>query len=270
MILITSWQWESYIWDHLEVVDGRLPKGPNEEAAILGKTAARILDKKVGDSLALLGTEVTVQGIFESASMVESAAVVVPLAVMQAITDNAGKVNFLNLRLEAGTEKERAREICAEIEEAHKGMSASLASEAAENHSTTRAVKGMTLAVTILAMIVGLASVMNTMLMSVFERTVEIGVLRAIGWKASRIRRMILLEAALLGLVGGLVGVVFGFLARELLYLVPVIRGTIRLEIDAVAVLSTVFYALVVGVLSGLYPAIRASRMKPTMAFRYQ
>ena len=81
----------------------------------------------------------------------------------------------------------------------------------------------MTLAVPLLSMVVGLASVMNTMLMSVFERTVEIGVLRAIGWKAARIRHMILLEATLLGISGGVLGVLLGFLVRELLYLFPAI-----------------------------------------------
>ena len=128
----------------------------------------------------------------------------------------------------------------------------------------------MTLAVTLLSMVVGLASVMNTMLMSVFERTVEIGVLRAIGWKAARIRRMILLEATLLGISGGVLGVLFGFLVRQLLYLFPAISGTIRVEIGLEAIVFTLLFSTVVGALSGLYPAIRASRMKPTVAFRHQ
>ncbi len=270
MILTTSWEWESYIWEHLEVVEGRMQNGPNEQAALLGKTASQMLNKKVGDTIELVGAEVTICGIYESTSMVESSAILIPLPVMQSRTDNAGKVNFLNLRFEADIDKERGRELCKEIEAGHAGLSASLASEAADHHSTTRAVKGMTLAVTILAMIVGLASVMNTMLMSVFERTVEIGVLRAIGWKAARIRKMILLEATLLGIVGGIVGVLFGFLARQTLYLFPLIRGTIRIEIDLQAVVFTVLFATFVGALSGLYPAIRASRMKPTVAFRHQ
>jgi len=99
---------------------------------------------------------------------------------------------------------------------------------------------------------------------------VEIGVLRAIGWKAARIRHMILLEATLLGISGGVLGVLLGFLVRELLYLFPSISGTIRIEIGLEAIVFTVLFATVVGALSGLYPAIRASRMKPTVAFRHQ
>ena len=270
MILVTSWEWESFIWDHLEIVNGRMQESAREQAVLLGKSAARILDRGVGDSLQLLGREFSVCGIYESTSMIESGAILVPLEVMQEHSDNAGKVNFVNLRFAPEVGKTRAREICREIEQQHNGLSANLASEAARDNSTTRAVRAMTLAVTLLAMVVGLASAMNTMLMSVFERTVEIGVLRAIGWKASRIRRMILLESTLLGIAGGILGVALGFLARELLYLLPSIRGTIRLEIGLHAILFTIAFATVVGVLSGLYPAIRASRMKPTVAFRHQ
>ena len=247
-----------------------MQKGGNEKAVLLGKSAAQMLRKQVGDSLRMLGTEFSVCGIYESTSMIESGAIVVPLGVMQSHSDNAGKINFLNLRFDPGMDKTGGREICDQVEALHSGLSASLASESARQNSTTQAVEGMTLAVTLLSMVVGLASVMNTMLMSVFERTVEIGVLRAIGWKASRIRHMILLEATLLGLAGGLLGVLLAFLVREFLYFLPSIGGVIRIEIDLGAIAFTVMFATVVGALSGLYPAIRASRMKPTTAFQHQ
>ena len=70
--------------------------------ALLGETAAQMLRKGVGDSIELGGTTVTVRGIFESTSMVEAAAIVLPLPLMQSHLDNAGKINFLNLRLESG------------------------------------------------------------------------------------------------------------------------------------------------------------------------
>tara|TARA_Y100000766_G_scaffold281991_1_gene294448 strand:+ start:11280 stop:12401 length:1122 start_codon:yes stop_codon:yes gene_type:complete len=270
MVLITSWEWSSYIWNHLTIVEGRMPQQPDEQVILLGKSASQALGKGVGETLLLYGTKFPVCGIYESASMIESGAILIPLEVMQRKSDNVGKINFLNLRFDPGTESSKARSICREIENIHPGLSASLASESAQQNSTTKAVRGMTLAVTLLSMIVGLTSVMNTMLMSVFERTMEIGVLRAIGWKASRIRRMILLEASLLGVAGGLLGVLLAFAVREILYLFPSIGSTIRIEIALDAVLFTVVFATIVGAISGLYPAIRASRMKPTVAFRHQ
>lgn len=270
MILITSWEWESYIWNHLEIVEGRMQNDGEEKAVMLGKSAAQMLRKEVGDSLQMLGGEFSICGIYESTSMIESGAIVLPLGVMQGHSDNDGKINFLNLRFDPGVDKAGGRKICDQVEALHTGLSASLASESAQQNSTTQAVEGMTLAVTLLSMVVGLASVMNTMLMSVFERTVEIGVLRAIGWKASRIRQMILLEATLLGVAGGMLGVLLAFLAREFLYFFPSIGGAIQIEIDLGAIAFTLIFATVVGALSGLYPAIRASRMKPTVAFRHQ
>jgi len=67
--------------------------------------------------------------------------------------------------------------------------------------------------------------VMNTMLMTVFERTQEICVLLAIGWKRRRIMRMILWESAMLGLLGGITGVLLGVVGVKLLVTAPSMRG---------------------------------------------
>lgn len=91
MILVTSWEWESYIWNHLEIVEGRMQKDGHEKAVLLGKSASQMLRKQVGDSLQLLGSEFSVCGIYESTSMIESGAIVIPLGVMQSHSDNAGK-----------------------------------------------------------------------------------------------------------------------------------------------------------------------------------
>ena len=270
MVLITSWEWKSYIWKHLRIIEGRMHKHREEQSILLGKSASQMLGKGVGDSLLLYGSKFPVCGIYESTSMIESGAILVPLDVLQRHSDNLGKINFLNLRFDPNMDKAATRSLCEEIEKIHPGLSASLADESARSSSTTKAVRGMTLAVTLLALIVGLSSVMNTMLMSVFERTMEIGVLRAIGWKASRIRRMILLEASLLGVAGGVLGILLAFGVREILYLFPAIGTAIRIEIALDAMMFTIIFASVVGTASGLYPAIRASRMNPTVAFRHQ
>ena len=75
--------------------------------------------------------------------------------------------------------------------------------------------------ISFLAVLVGGIGVLNTMLMSVFERTREIGVLRALGWRRRRILGMILREAALLGLIGGAVGVAIAFGLVTLLKALP-------------------------------------------------
>ena len=84
----------------------------------------------------------------------------------------------------------------------------------------------------LLAMLVGVLGVMNTMLMTVFERTQEICVLLALGWKRGRIMRMILWESALLGLFGGIVGVLLGAVGVKILGRAPPIRGLLEPDVS--------------------------------------
>jgi putative ABC transport system permease protein len=107
---------------------------------------------------------------------------------------------------------------------------------------------------------------MNTMLMTIFERTQEICVLLAIGWKRSRIVRMVLLESALLGFVGGVGGVLIGVVGVKLLVTTPAIRGLLDPEVNPQLLVTAVAIAVVVGVFSGIYPAWRSSRLTPSHA----
>ena len=120
----------------------------------------------------------------------------------------------------------------------------------------------------LLAVLVGVFGVMNTMLMTVFERTQEICVLLALGWKRSRIVRMVLWESALLGLLGGLLGVLLGAVGVTILGHAPAIRGLLKPEISFGLLTTAVAMSLTVGILSGLYPAWRSSRLNPSRALQ--
>jgi putative ABC transport system permease protein len=110
--------------------------------------------------------------------------------------------------------------------------------------------RAMSWSTSLLAIIVGVLGVMNTMLMSVFERKHEIGVLLALGWQRARIMALILCESAAMGLLGGIVGV----------FLEPDLGWTLALR--------AVVIAMLVGVVSGLYPAWRSSRLSPSLALQ--
>jgi putative ABC transport system permease protein len=123
-----------------------------------------------------------------------------------------------------------------------------------------------------IALIAGTIGILNTMMMSVFERTREIGTLKAIGAKDREILIIILTEAAIIGILAGAIGCVTGaagtlvweyFSRTE--YGITSIQPVITLEI-----LLTMFgIGIVTGVLAGLYPAWRASRMDPVEALRH-
>ena len=113
---------------------------------------------------------------------------------------------------------------------------------------------------------VGGIGIMNTMLMSVMERINEFGVLKAIGWKDIHITYMILLEAVLLGLTGGVIGTLLGLIGS---YMVEAITS-IPTIVSAGLIFQAMIFAVFVGVLSSLYPASVASKMSPVEAVRYE
>ena len=143
-----------------------------------------------------------------------------------------------------------------------------VAGEHLGNSQAFKFISAMSWGTSLLAVIVGVLGVMNTMLMTVFERKQELSILLAIGWKPGRIIRMILWESALLGLLGGIIGVGIGTLGVKVLETLPAIQGLLEPDLSTRLMLLSVGIAVVVGVLSGLYPAWRSSRLSPALAMQ--
>jgi putative ABC transport system permease protein len=111
---------------------------------------------------------------------------------------------------------------------------------------------------------------MNTMVMSVHERTREIGILRAVGWRVRRVIRMVLLEAVFLSLLGAACGTLGAWAILRLLTRVPAVNGVIDGRIEPILIFYGFAIAIGVGLLGGLIPAQRAAKMMPTEALRHE
>jgi putative ABC transport system permease protein len=129
-----------------------------------------------------------------------------------------------------------------------------------------------------LALLVASLGIANTMIMAVYERTKEIGVLKAIGAAPGQIRALFVLEASLIGLLGGLAGIFLGWLLGKGLnvLIVQILRwqdfemtGT-YFVVSWWLALGALGFASLVGLLAGLYPAARAARLAPLDALRYE
>ena len=128
----------------------------------------------------------------------------------------------------------------------------------------------LTLAISVLAVGIGAIGVMNTMVMSVFERTREIGVLRAVGWRGSRILRLIATESLFLCILAAAVGTAAGIAASRAVLLVPSVSAFLAPAYPASIFLRAVLVGVGVALVGAIYPALRAVRLSPMEALRHE
>lgn len=115
-----------------------------------------------------------------------------------------------------------------------------------------------------------MAGMLNTMIMSVHERTREIGILRAIGWRPRRVVWMVLSESLLLSVTGASVGTLGAFALVRLLTRLPAASGLIDGRVPPVVIGQGFLIAVLVGLVGGSVAAYRAAKMLPTAALRHE
>ncbi len=122
-----------------------------------------------------------------------------------------------------------------------------------------------------ISLLVGGIGIMNTMLMSVLERTKEVGVMKAIGATTPRIISIFVVEAGMIGLVGGAMGLLLGIGAAGIVSIIAEMAG---LALTAVVtpglIIGALIFSMSVGMVAGVYPAIRAASVEPVEALRYE
>ena len=133
-------------------------------------------------------------------------------------------------------------------------------------------IQAVLIGIALISLLVGGIGITNTMYTAVLERTKEIGVMKAIGAKNSDIRMIFLIESGILGLSGGLIGVALGMGFSKLVEIAISYTGNTFLKavFPWYLILSALLFAVLVGTISGILPAIRASKLKPVDALRYE
>jgi ABC-type antimicrobial peptide transport system permease subunit len=249
----------------LRIVEGE-PLTTNRQI-LLGRVAAENLDKGVGQTLQLFDSRFKIVGIYETGVPFQDGGGVVALRDAQSLFGQPRKVSFLGVRLK---DPNKADALIEDIESRFPEVSLSKASEFAEDLGDIQMLRASTWGIATMALVVGGLGMANTMVMSVMERTREIGVLRALGWRKQRVLWMIVRESVALCLLGSAVGIVVGLALGLLLNQVPAVKGFLRLRYSSGLFVQAIGTALLLGVVGGIYPAWRASRLRPVEALRYE
>jgi putative ABC transport system permease protein len=270
--IVFGWQADSYEFNSLTFTSGgRFHNGKPE--IILGEMLARNLNKKVGETVEMQGSGFLVTGIYHGGSGLEAAAVIMPLDQLQQISSLQGKVSSFHVRLRptpAGESRDRyLKRAQALIEAALPGLNAAPAAEYAANNQFVTLAKAIAWGTSSIALLMGILGIANTMAMSVFERTREIGILRALGWKSWRILLLIQTEAVALGIGGGFIGIVFGWGVLRLLAALPQTASIVSASLSPFYLFQALGVAVLSGLAAGAYPAWRAAHLSPVEALRH-
>jgi putative ABC transport system permease protein len=244
----------------------------NANEAILGYEAAESEQKSVGDKISIpdKGITLTIVGIFERTATQEDGAVFLPLKTTQRVFDIEGKLTGIGIKL-------KQIEKISEFEERLYPIASIQVISMSQVKGTilnlVNSAKILIMSVAFIAIFVAIIGVINTILMSVFERTQEIGIMKAIGASRSDIFKLIWMETLIICTLGGIFGSVIAIFGGNLIELLvrkvmPYAPGGRLLLITPDLLVYSFLGVIIVGIISGLYPAFKAASMRPIEVIR--
>jgi len=265
---------ESYMQlkPNVDFKSGRWFSGENADEAILGYDAAESIQKTVGDKISIPNKDInlTIVGIFKRTATQEDGVIFLPLKTTQRIFDVEGKLTGIGIKL-------KQIEKISEFEERLYPIASIQVISMSQVKGTilnlVNSAKILIMSVAFIAIFVAIIGVINTILMSVFERTQEIGIMKAIGASRLDIFQLIWMETLIVCTLGGIFGSVIAIFGGNLVELLvrnvmPYAPSGKLLLITPDLLLFSFLGVIVVGIISGLLPALKAASMRPIEVIR--
>ena len=255
----------------VQVVDGRPYTADATDEIMLGYRASSDLNKTVGDMITVDTSSPStyrIVGIFSTGQVFGDQASMLPLTQLQTTERKPGEVTLIFATAKPGTNIPALR---SQIEQDNPGLATvQTVSEFGRVDRNLSLISAANEGVSVLALFMGAVGVMNTMLMSVFERTREFGILRAVGWSRTRLVVMVMGEALLIALAGAVVGTGLGYAAIKVIQQLPQVLGFFHPEYTAAVFGRALGVAVGMAFLGALYLAIRAALLEPLEALRHE
>ncbi|NIW10772.1 MAG: FtsX-like permease family protein [Gammaproteobacteria bacterium] len=231
---------------------------------VLGSKLADRLGLKVGDIFPIDSTTFDVTGIFETNTIADVMIALIPIEDARALRNlSEDQISVIEVR---PVDPNKADEIRSYVESNFEDYEVvfpeDLVKEATEIMGTLRNTVWL---VSAIAVLIGGIGIANAMLMSVMERTPEIGLLKATGWRNIDVGYSVLIEALGIGVIGGLIGLLLGMVAAQTAQnIIPAL--TVRLTL--ITILESLIFGVGLSLGSGVYPAVKAARLSPIRAIR--
>lgn len=266
----------------LEPAQGRLLTAGDEGSAVtvLGSDLARKSGITLGGTIMLNGVPFTIVGILAPTLLSPDSTAMVPLAAGQQLFSATlppllrGALHPSQLASRIIVYPASSADVAAlavRIKASVDNVSAMTSADFSQQvGATTMIFNAIIIGVALISLIVGGLSVINTMAMSVAERTREIGIKRAIGGSRIRVVREIVAEAGFIGFLGGLVGLALGALVVVAVNEAGRGSGLILFELTPPTAILAVAFSTILAALAGIVPALHAARLDPVTALRYE
>ena len=266
----------------LNPIQGRLLTLDDEGAnvVVLGTDLARKEKASVGDTLAIRGVDFEVVGILEPTLTAPDTTAFMPLEASQRlfhaslpapIKEAIAADELIDQVVVYPDEGVSESDLAGQIEGSVDNVTTLTGTEFDEQIGAATAIfNAIIIGVAVISLVVGGLSVINTMAMSVAERTREIGIKRAIGGSRRRIIRELVLEAGLIGLIGGLIGLGLGAIVVVVANELGRDSGTILFDLTVGTAIFAVAFSTILGIIAGIIPAWHAARLDPVEALRYE
>src|SRR5579862_5343013 len=248
------------------IVEGHEYGAAAPHQMMLGWQAAQSLHKRVGDTMRVGTTVYTVVGIYSLNQVFGNAAAMFPLTTLQANTRKPGTVTLAAVRIDPGA---NAGRVMARVDNDNPSLAAvRLATQVGRVDRNLAFLNAAQTAAEIIAIIIGVVIVMNTMLLSFVERIREFGLLRAIGWSRRRLLSLVMGEAVAISIIGAAAGVGLSYGLTTSLEHLSSLRGVLSAQFSAGMIGLALYTAIGIGVLAALYPCLRAALLRPGVALR--